>query len=148
MGLYYEEFELGESVLTQARTVCEADVVQFCGVSGDYNPLHTDEEFCRQTRYGSRIAHGPLTMSMAIGLMSQKNLIDGTTLGLLNLHWDFKAPVKLGDTVHAKVTPTEKRLTRGGDRGIVTLAFDVINQHGTVVQTGTATLMMKVKAAA
>src|SRR3546814_13490741 len=80
MGLTYEEFHQGQSWTTQRRTVTEADVVMFCGVSGDFNPLHSDEEHCRGTRFGTRIAHGPLGMSMAIGLMSQLHLINGTAL--------------------------------------------------------------------
>src|SRR3546814_19687595 len=84
----------------------------FCGVSGDFNPLHSDEEHCRGTRFGTRIAHGPLGMSMAIGLMSQLNLIHGTALGLLNLNWDFRGPIRLGDTIHARVTTDALRRTK------------------------------------
>lgn len=147
MGLMYEEFSPDQTWTTQARTVTEADVATFCGVSGDYNPLHSDEEYCRGTPFGTRIAHGPLGMSMAIGLMSQLNLINGTAMGLLNLNWDFKGPVKIGDTVHARVRPSALRPTKAGN-GIVTLHFEVINQHGAVVQDGTATLMMKARATA
>lgn len=142
MGLTYEEYRLGQTWTTQRRTVTEADVVMFCGVSGDFNPLHSDEEHCRETRFGTRIAHGPLGMSMAIGLMSQLNLINGTALGLLNLNWDFRGPIRLGDTIYARVTTDALRRTKAGD-GIVTLRFDVINQKDEKVQEGTATLLMK-----
>lgn len=145
MGLTYEEFHPGQSWTTQRRTVTEADVVMFCGVSGDFNPLHSDEEHCRDTRFGTRIAHGPLGMSMAIGLMSQLNLINGTALGLLNLNWDFRGPIRLGDTIHARVTTDATRRTKAGD-GIVTLRFAVANQKGETVQEGTATLLMKAAA--
>ena len=67
----------------QRRTVSEADIVTFAGISGDWNPLHIDEEFSKNAGYGGRIAHGPMSMSMAIGLMAQQNLIDGTALALL-----------------------------------------------------------------
>jgi acyl dehydratase len=144
MGLAYEEFSVGQSWITQARTVSEADVMTFCGVSGDFNPLHSDEEFCRGTRFGTRIAHGPLGLSMAIGLMSQLNLINGTAIGLLNLNWDFRGPVRLGDTIHAHVTTDAMRKTSKG-QGIVTLRFIVINQHDEPVQEGTATLMMETR---
>ena len=112
MGLYLEEFELDRTVTTRGRTVGEGDISLFAGLCGDFNPLHVDEEFSATTEFGGRIAHGPLTMAMAIGLTSQLNLIDGTAVALLDLDWSFKAPVKIGDTIHARVTPAEKRPSR------------------------------------
>lgn len=90
MGLYFEEFALNRPLTTRGRTVSEADIVTFAGISGDWNPLHVDEEFSKTAGYGERIAHGPMSMSMAIGLMAQQNLIDGTAIALLGLHWDFR----------------------------------------------------------
>jgi acyl dehydratase len=145
MGLYFEEFVLNEARTTRARTVSEADIVTFAGLSGDFNPLHVDEVFAAATQFGGRIAHGPMTLSMAIGLMSQLNMIDGTALALLNLNWDFAGPVKIGDTIHAVVTPTAMKSTGKPDRGVVTLRFEVVNQRGQTVQTGTATLLMRKK---
>lgn len=142
MGLTYEEFTADKSWVTQARTVTEADVAQFCGLSGDFNPLHSDEVFSRDSSFGTRVAHGPLVMSMAIGLMSQLNLINGTALGLLNLNWDFLGPVRLGDTIHTRVAPAKSRRSRTGD-GVVTLSFEVVNQDGATVQKGAAILLMK-----
>lgn len=141
MGLTYEEFTPARSWVTQARTVTEADVALFCGLSGDFNPLHSDEEFSRGSGFGARIAHGPLIQAMAIGLMSQLNLINGTAMGLLNLNWNFRAPVKFGDTVHARVTVQNTRPTKSG-AGVVTLRFRVINQSGVEVQEGTMILLM------
>jgi acyl dehydratase len=145
MGLYLEDFVLDQPLLTNGRTVSEADVSLFAGLAGDFNPLHVDEDFAAKTEFGGRIAHGPLVLSMAIGLMAQLNLIDGTALALLDLAWAFKGPVKLGDTVHARVTPTEKRETRKRGRGVLVLRFEVENQRGDLVQTGAITLLMKMR---
>lgn len=146
MGLYVEEFEIGATVVSRGKTIGEGDISLFAGLVGDYNPLHVDEEFCRtETPYGGRIAHGPLTMSVAIGLMSQLNLIDGTAIGLIEIGWTFSAPVKIGDTVRARVTPLLARPTRDPSRGVVKLGFDVLNQRGDVVQSGFITLMMKIR---
>ena len=142
MGLTFEEFSADQHWTTQARTVTEGDVSLFCGLSGDFNPLHSDEEYSRGTPFGGRVAHGPLCMSMAIGLMSQLNLINGTAMGLLNLTWDFRAPVMLGDTIHARVSTQSMRPTKAGN-GIVTLRLEVVNQNDVLVQEGAATLMMK-----
>lgn len=143
MGLYYEDFEADRPVVTRGRTVGEGDITVFAGLSGDFNPLHVDEAYAAATPYGGRIAHGPLTLAMAIGLMSQQNLIDGTTTGLLGLTWSFAAPVKIGDTIHARITLASKRPTKDPARGIVVLRLEVINQAGRGVQTGELTLMMR-----
>lgn len=143
MGLYYEDFEPDRPVVTRGRTVGEGDITLFAGLVGDFNPLHVDEEFCAETPFKGRIAHGPLTLAMAIGLMSQQNLIDGTTTGLLGLTWSFSAPVKIGDTIHALITLVSKRPTKDPARGIVVLRLEVLNQSGKAVQMGEMTLMMK-----
>lgn len=141
MGLTYEEFVEDAAWVTQARTITEADVALFSGLSGDFNPLHCDAEFSRGSSFGERIAHGPLVQSMAIGLMSQLNLINGTALGLLNLNWDFRGPVRFGDTVHARVSVAGARPSRSG-AGVVVLRLVVVNQSGAPVQEGTMTLLM------
>jgi acyl dehydratase len=146
MGLYLEDFELDKAVTTRARTVGEGDITLFAGLVGDYNPLHVDEEYCAGTPFGGRIAHGPLTMSMAIGLMSQLNLIDGTALALLNINWDFAGPVRIGDTIHARVTPTAKKPSGKVGRGTVTLRFEVVNQRAEAIQAGTITLLVRTRA--
>ncbi|MFU8864259.1 MAG: MaoC/PaaZ C-terminal domain-containing protein [Rhodobacterales bacterium] len=142
MGLTFEEFSLDQNWTTQGRTVTEGDVMSFCGLSGDFNPLHSDEEYCRSTPFQGRIAHGPLGLSMAIGLMSQLNLINYTAMALLNLNWDFRAPIMLNDTIHARVNTSALRPAKSGN-GIVTLRFEVVNQNDVVTQEGTATLLMK-----
>ena len=147
MGLFLEDFVLDRPLFTHGRTVTEADVTLFAGLAGDFNPLHVDEDFAAQTEFGGRIAHGPLVLSMAIGLMAQLNLIDGTALALLDLTWAFKGPVKLGDTIRARVTPVEKRPTRKRSRGVLVLRFEVENQRGEAVQTGAITLLMKMRPA-
>ena len=142
MGLYYEDFEPHRPVLTRGRTIGEGDISLFAGLSGDFNPLHVDDSFCAETPYKGRIAHGPMTLAMAIGLVSQQNIIDGTTTGLLNLNWSFSGPVKIGDTIRARMTLASKRPTRNPARGIVVLRLEVVNQHDAVVQIGEMTLMM------
>jgi acyl dehydratase len=143
LGLYLEDFEINSTRLTRGRTIGEGDVSLFAGLVGDYNPLHVDEEFSSRSIFGTRVAHGPLVLSTAIGLMSQLNWIDGTALGLLGISWEFHAPVKCGDTVSAKVTPLEARPSQTPERGILKLGFEVLNQHDEVVQVGSIVLLMQ-----
>jgi acyl dehydratase len=144
LGLYLEDFELNRTQRTRGRTIGEGDVSLFAGLVGDYNPLHVDEEFSSQEGlFGGRVAHGPLVLSTAIGLMSQLNWIDGTALGLLGLTWDFRGPVKLGDTISAKVTPLEARASGTAGRGVLKIGFEVLNQRDEIVQTGAMVLLMR-----
>jgi acyl dehydratase len=143
LGLYLEDFEINRTRRTRGRTVNESDVSLFAGLVGDHNPLHVDEEFSKKSIFGGRVAHGPLVLSSAIGLMSQMNWIDGTALGLLGMSWEFQAPVKPGDTICANVTPLEARPSKTKGRGILKLGFEVLNQREEVVQVGSIVLLIQ-----
>lgn len=135
-GLYFEELEIGWSVSTKGRTITETDVVNFAGLSGDYNPLHTDAEFASKTEFGRRIAHGALVFSIAIGLTYQAGFMDETVMAFLSLDWKYSAPIFIGDTIHCEVQIIDlKRLPRLGG-GKVVLAVKVVKQDGTVAQKG------------
>ena len=146
VGLYWEEWEVGKSFETAARTVTETDVVNFAGISGDYNPLHINEEYCKKTQFGTRIAHGPLVYAIAAGLLFQLHLYDDTLIAFLGFEsLKFTKPVKIGDTIHAKVTVTEVTETSKPDRGVMKRQLHVINQHGEIVQDGIQAFLMKRK---
>jgi acyl dehydratase len=148
VGLYWEEWEVGKSFETAARTVTETDVVNFAGISGDYNPLHINEEYCKKTQFGTRIAHGPLVYAIAAGLLFQLHLYDDTLIAFLGFEsLKFTKPVKIGDTIHAKVTVTEVTETSKPDRGVMKRQLQVINQHGEIVQDGIQAFLMKRKPA-
>lgn len=143
MSLYYEEFSLGEQSLTPRRTVTEADVTAFAGVSGDYHPLHTDAVGAANTLFGARVAHGLLGLSIATGLMARLGELEDTAMAFLNVDWNFKAPLFMGDTICARVTIADKRETSKPDRGILIRRVELLNQDGQVVQEGTMTVMVK-----
>jgi acyl dehydratase len=132
-GKYYEDFEIGETYVSQARTITEADVTAFAGLSGDYNPLHTNAEFAKTTPFGRRIAHGMLTVAMSTGMSNWSGLFAGTTIALLEQNIKYTGAVMFGDTVHLKMTVTEKKETSKADRGIVTVAAQVFNQDDKLV---------------
>ena len=143
-GRYYEEFEIGESFRSPGRTITEADVVLYSGLSGDYNQIHTDEEYAKsRTIFGTRIAHGLLGLSLTEGLKSRLGLFEETSLASLEWNWRFKAPILIGDTVHVKWSISDKRETSKPDRGIITEAVSLINQRGEVTAEGTHLVLMK-----
>ncbi len=139
---HLEDIEVGASFQTARRTVTEADIVAFAGVSGDFNPLHVDELFVReQTPFEGRIAHGPLVLSMSYGLASVR---DGwKILALVECQRRFRAPVYPGDTVWAELEVLETRpsSSRPGV-GFATLAVEVRSDRGEVVQSGRDVLMI------
>jgi acyl dehydratase len=147
MGLFFEEFEQDKEYVTRARTVTEADVVAFAGLSGDFNPLHTDAELMKGSQFGERIAHGMLVSSIGTGLSSQMGWFEGTTVALLEVTFRFKGPVKFGDTVRLALKVRDKRETSKPDRGILVLDATVLNQRDEAVIEGQWTTMMRRKSA-
>lgn len=142
-GKYFEEFEVGKRIQTPARTVTEADVVAFAGLSGDFNSIHTDEVFARSSTFGRRVAHGLLGLSIASGLAVRTGILEGTVLAFREISdWKFSLPVYLGDTIHAELHVDEvKALPRLGG-GSVGLSFDVKNQSGQTVMKGRWTVLV------
>ncbi|MBS4023951.1 MAG: MaoC family dehydratase N-terminal domain-containing protein [Dethiobacter sp.] len=145
MAYYFEDFEIGQEFISPGRTITESDVMAFAGLSGDYNQLHTNTEFCSRTLFGKPIAHGLLGLSVTSGLLSRLGLAEGTTIAFLGLTWDFTGPIFFGDTVYARATIKEKRETSKNDRGIVIRQVELINQHGKTVQKGDMKVMVRRK---
>ncbi|MFQ5611967.1 MAG: MaoC/PaaZ C-terminal domain-containing protein [Anaerolineae bacterium] len=141
-GMYFEEFEVGLRIATASRTITEADIVSFAGLTGDYNQLHTDAEFAAETPYGKRVAHGVLTLSYALGLAVQQGFIEGTTLAFRELSWKFNAPVFIGDTIHLETEVVETKPMRRLGGGLVVLKARVVNQKGETAQRGEWRVLM------
>jgi acyl dehydratase len=136
-GRYFEEFEVGDVIVTAGRTITEGDVVRFAGLSGDYNQIHTDAEYAANGPFGERIAHGLLVLSIASGLAVQTGMIEGTVLAFRELEWKFSRPVLLGDTIRVEIEVVDtKALPRLGG-GNVSMKVSVVNQKGEKVQRGT-----------
>jgi len=142
-ALYFEDFNVDREFVTRSRTITEADVAAFASLSGDFNPLHMDEEFAKNTHFGTRIAHGLLGLSIATGLINQTGIGEGTVLAFLEMTWKFKEALKLGDTITVRQRVADRRETSKRDRGILHMAISVTNQHGEIVQEGEHTLMIK-----
>ena len=144
--LYYEDVEVGFRFETPSRTVTEADLVAFAGVSGDFNPLHTDRVYAAQSIYGERIAHGALVLSLATGLRQRVGLFDGTLMGLLEIRsWRFLAPVRIGDTIRVATEIAELRETSKPDRGIMVQRVEVLNQDDALVGSGELVALLRLR---
>ncbi len=135
-GTYFEDFAVGQTYISPARTITETDVTIFAGLSGDYNPLHTDAVFAEQTRFGKRIAHGLLGLSIASGLAARLGFIDGTAEAFLGLDWKFRDAIYMGDTIRVRVQVTQTKPMKRLGGGMVSFKVEVVNQSDTIAQKG------------
>ena len=143
-GRYFEDFKVGEVLVTGRRTVEGGDVSRFAGLTGDFNPLHTDEVFASQTPFGARVAHGILTLAVSNGQQNLSGWFEGTALALLGLdRLRFTLPVKFGDTIHTEMTVKQARPASKVDRGVLTFDVVVKNQRDEVVCTYEENVMMR-----
>ena len=137
-GLYFEEFEIGQEIVTVGRTITESDVYGFAGLTGDFNQIHTDAEYAKDSLVGERVAHGLLVLSIAMGLAVRTGFVEGTVLLFREItSWKFVKTVLFGDTVHVEMKVVDvKALPRVGG-GSVTINVNVKNQNEEVVMKGT-----------
>ena len=147
IGKFLDEYEVGETFRTPGRTVTEADVMQFAGLTGDYNELHTNAEFMAKSYFGKRIVHGLLGLSVSAGLFSRIGIFEGTVIAFLGIEaWKFEGPIFFNDTLYAKlsvieVKPSRKKL----DRGVLCTKVTIWNQDGEITQSGRMAFMVKRK---
>jgi 3-hydroxybutyryl-CoA dehydratase len=136
-GLYFEEFELGQNIVTSGRTVTESDITTFAGLSGDYNQIHTDAEFSKNTPYGQRVAHGLLCLSIASGLAMRTGVLEGTVLAFREIdEWKFVKPVFIGDSIYVELEVLEKKALPRIGGGSVLIGIEVKNQRQETVMKG------------
>ena len=143
MERYYEDLRVGEEYESPARTITEADIVNFAALSGDWSPVHCDEEYCKKTPYKTRIAHGLLGLAIAEGLKFRLPEFTNARY-VASLYWNYKftGPILIGDTIRVRVRIQSKRETRKPDRGIVVEYVTMLNQRDEVVQEGEHGLMV------
>lgn len=145
-GLYFEEFQVGQRIVTVGRTVSEGDIMTFAGLSGDYNQIHTDAEFSQGTPFGQRVAHGLLGLAITSGLAMRTGVLEGTVIAFREINdWKFVRPIFIGDTIHAELTVTGTKAYPRLKNGSVIIDFDVRNQREETVMKGTWTAIIASK---
>ena len=130
---YFEDFQVGDKIITRRRTITEADIVMFSAFSGDWHPLHTDVEFAKSGPFKERIAHGFLVLSVASGLLPLSEMAIIAFYGMDKVK--FVAPVKIGDTIHVEFETVEKQ-ERDERGGVISFKQTVKNQRGEEVLVG------------
>ena len=129
----FDDFQVGMKMKSQGLTITETHIIQFAGLTGDYNPLHVDDVFARETIFEGRIAHGLLVQALAVGLFAQ--LIAGTTIALLEVNSRFLKPVRIGDTIYVESEVVDKKPSEKYNGGVITFKHEVKNQRGETVAT-------------
>jgi acyl dehydratase len=144
----FEDFIVGRQVESPARTVTEADVLAFAALTGDAHPLHTDATYAATTEFGGQIAHGLLGLSLAAGQLARIGVIAPWVVALLGVReWRFFAPVALGETVRARgVVQAARGSNSNPDRGIITLAIELVRADDVVAQRGELILLVRRRA--
>ncbi|MBL8381674.1 MAG: acyl dehydratase [Burkholderiales bacterium] len=147
----FDDLAVGDRFVTAARTVTEADIVAFAGLSGDFNQLHTDAEFAAATPHGKRIAHGLLVLSIMSGLCTRlpvNRFMERAIIGLAGLEAKWLRPVFIGDTLHVVVEVVAKTPSRKPGRGTVGFRRSAVNQAGQTVLETTWAIVMSARGAA
>lgn len=129
--LTYDEIKIGDDA-SLSRTITEAHIVNYAGITGDMNPIHVDAEYAKQSMFGERVAHGMLVAGLISAVLGTQ--LPGPNSIYLGQDLKFTAPVKIGDTVTVVVSVTEKR----DDKRIIKLHTTVSNQRGQIVIDGNA----------
>ncbi|MCB0077439.1 MAG: MaoC family dehydratase N-terminal domain-containing protein [Anaerolineales bacterium] len=140
---YFDDFEAGMQFTSLGRTVTEADIVNFAGLSGDFNAIHTDAEVAAAGDFGQRIAHGMLVLSIATGLATQLGVVGDKVRAFLGLEWKFRNPVFIGDTIRVELTVANLREARRMGGGLLTFDVKVLNQKDETTQKGSWTLLLQ-----
>jgi len=142
LHLFFEDVAVGQHWVSQGRTVTEADIVNFAGLSGDFNAIHMDHEFAKTTPFRRPIAHGLLAWAISSGLSLYCPAM--RTQAFLSIRdWQFKGPIFIGDTIRLRTTVLQKEVRSRGRRGIITWQRQVLDQEDKVVQESVITTLVE-----
>ncbi|MCO8244169.1 MULTISPECIES: MaoC/PaaZ C-terminal domain-containing protein [unclassified Haladaptatus] len=144
---HFEDFEEGQTFESVGRTVTEYDFVQHSAFTGDWTELHTNKEYAEDEYFGERVAHGPMTFSLATGFVYRCGFLERTVLAFLGMNYmDIPAPVKMDDTISLDMEVTgTKKLSSRDDAGLVTIDTTMTNQEDTVVFEGDMKFLIKTR---
>ncbi|NYT35468.1 dehydratase [Allopusillimonas soli] len=140
---YLEDFAPDQVFESGGRTITEADLTFFSMLSGDWNPIHANEAYARTTRFGQRVVHGVLGMAVSTGMLHELGIFHDSVIAMLGFrNWQFLAPLFVNDTIHLRLTITSVEPGKSGNSGKLGRRFELVNQHGDVVQAGESDVLV------
>ena len=141
---FWEDFSVGQKITTDSITITDAHLVNWAGLTMDFYALHMDEEYAKKTIFGQRIAHGPLTFALSIGLVGSTGILGDSLFGWIGIeNMRVPAPVMIGDTLTVDAEVIKKKETKKSDRGITIFHYTIRNQKGVCVMEYDNVFMMK-----
>ncbi|MDF3884998.1 MaoC/PaaZ C-terminal domain-containing protein [Cupriavidus basilensis] len=141
--LYFEDFLRGQVFESTGRTITETDLTMFSMLSGDWNPIHADAEFARDTRFGQRVVHGALGIALATGMLHQLGVFDKSAVAMMSLqNWTFAAAIFVGQTLRLRMEILETEAGTSKRVGRVNRRLQLIDQTGGVIQDGTTDVLV------
>lgn len=146
-GYLYKDLYLGMEFLSPGRTITDADLVGFAGLTGDFSELHTSDVYAKSSQFGRRVAHGMLGLAYAHGLMwARTGEFRQSAIAFLGINdWKFTAPLFVGDTMFVRYVVQELRPSKSRPtQAIATFSVQILNQDGETVQSGTKALLMSI----
>lgn len=140
---YWDALSAGDRLRSPGLTITEAHLVSWAGLTGDWVSLHLDAQYAAGTQFGQRIGHGPLTLSTALGLMTQTGYFTHVVawLGLDEVR--AVTPVFIGDTIHVEAVVAQARETKKPQKGLWSLDYTVVNQKDETVMTFTSRFLIE-----
>jgi acyl dehydratase len=141
--MYFEDYQLNEEFSSQERIISEEDIIEFARLTDDYNPIHLDPQYARNSIYEKRIAHGMLGLSVISGLAFSLGLSEKTTLAFRALEWKFREPIYIGDSIRAVFKVNKKRIITNQQGGLIIFKVRALNQSERLIQTGKWSLIIE-----
>lgn len=143
-SLYYEDLEVGQIYRSSARTLSEADLTMFSMFSGDWNQVHSDAEYMKES--GGRLLHGVLGIAVVTGLMDKAGWFASSAIAMTGIDdWKFLRPLRTGDTVTMEMEILGKKVTSSGEKGFLDRQFTLYTQDGAIAQQGRCGFLVKVR---
>lgn len=144
---YFEDFEVGQTFESVGRTVTESDFVMHSMFTGDWTELHTNRHFAEEGHFDGRVAHGPMTFTLATGFVYRCGIVERTVYAFLGMNYmDIPNPVYMDDTISLDMEVTETReLSSKDDAGLVTIDTTMTNQDDVVVFEGDMKFLIKME---
>ena len=147
--MYFEDFAAGQVFETEGRTITETDLTMFSMLTGDWNPIHSNAVYAKSTRFGERLVHGVFGIGLAIGMLHGLGIFEKSAVALLGIaDWQFKKPIVVGTTLRLRLTILDCEAGRSGKTGRVGRQFEMLDEHGEVMQAGRADVLVATRASA
>jgi acyl dehydratase len=145
--MYFEDFRVGQRFTSTRRLISESDLQAFTSLTGDAAAIHTDIDFARAAGFAAPVVHGVFGIAITLGLLHELGVIDRTAEAMINLDWQFVAPIVVGDSVSFDLLVTRCRRSRRRPSGVVNRQFALYRDDGTVVQRGTSSVLVRARSA-